>query len=204
MIELTETWARRNDQIVVDGHAARINELLAGPLVELFREVSGWRIVYRHRTTGSFWELDHPQSELPGGGPRRLRELDALPYPAAIDQNTQFIGLAPTNELTTCEHLWPIEVAARSAGMRIVTIGQWWDRNSTKSIYFDCVLNRAAIVTSFALPAFVVWRDYDGRAAGHEAGLCCERCDSLLVGKFGLYGGQQWPDAALTKQRGRP
>ncbi|MEQ1649408.1 MAG: Imm27 family immunity protein [Hyphomicrobiaceae bacterium] len=156
MIELTATWARRNDKIVFDGHAVRINELLAGPLVELFRDVCGWRIVYRHRTTGSFWELDHPQSELPGGGPRRLRELDVLPYPAAIDQDTKFIGLAPTNELATCEHLWPIEVAARSAGLRIATIGGWWERNSTKCIYFDCVLDHAAHITLFALAPFVV------------------------------------------------
>ena len=86
MIEFTDAWTWQDGKFVVEGHAAQIDELLAGPLVEISRDTSGWRIVYRHRTSGRFWELDRPQSELQDGGPRRLRELDALPYPDKIQR----------------------------------------------------------------------------------------------------------------------
>ena len=79
MIELNDDWSWRDGQLAVGGLAAQINELLAGPLVEISRDASGWRIINRHRTSGRFWELDYPKSELQGGGPRRLRELDAPP-----------------------------------------------------------------------------------------------------------------------------
>jgi hypothetical protein len=37
---------------------------------------SGWTMLYRDNVAGRFWELDYPRSEMHGGGPVRLRELD--------------------------------------------------------------------------------------------------------------------------------
>jgi len=55
---------------------ADIEQMLASKLVQLALDPTGWRKLYRHLETGRFWELDHPRSELHGGGPKRLRELE--------------------------------------------------------------------------------------------------------------------------------
>ncbi len=39
---------------------------------------SGWMMLYRDKETGQFWELDYPHSEMHGGGPPRLRELNIV------------------------------------------------------------------------------------------------------------------------------
>ncbi|WP_394086234.1 Imm27 family immunity protein [Roseixanthobacter finlandensis] len=59
----------------IEGDAAEIDALLSTELIHLAATEGGWRKLYRHRATGSFWELSYPQSEMHGGGPRRLREL---------------------------------------------------------------------------------------------------------------------------------
>jgi immunity protein 27 of polymorphic toxin system len=59
---------------------------------ELFAELDeiakdNWALLYRHRTTGDFWDVTFPQSEMHGGGPRILRRLTHsdpsawVPYP---------------------------------------------------------------------------------------------------------------------------
>ena len=45
----------------------------------------GWTTLYQHRTTGIFWELSYPQSEMHGGGSQQLREL-------AIDTAEQWLA----------------------------------------------------------------------------------------------------------------
>lgn len=80
MIELRDAWVSRDGKMVAEGDASRINELLAGHLVKVAIHpiYGGWRELYRHKETGKFWELDYPQSEMHGGGPRRLSELDLI------------------------------------------------------------------------------------------------------------------------------
>ncbi|MEP9388701.1 Imm27 family immunity protein [Mesorhizobium sp. KR9-304] len=73
MIELKEVWVWRENRMIAEGHAKQIDELLAANLTEV--AASSWHKLYRHKETGKLWELDYPQSELHGGGPRRLREL---------------------------------------------------------------------------------------------------------------------------------
>jgi len=58
-----------------EGDAAQIDGLLSNDLIEVAAANDGWRKLYRHRVTGSLWELSYPQGEMHGGGPRRLREL---------------------------------------------------------------------------------------------------------------------------------
>lgn len=96
-------------------------------------------------------------------------------------------------QLVTCEHLQDLEASARKAGLEVAATGDWWGSGSAKSVYFACVLARDVIERSFRLPDFVEWHEYDGRAAGHEAGWRCKRCNSLLVGGCATYGDRVWP-----------
>jgi hypothetical protein len=78
MIELREKWVWREGRLIVEGPARQIDEMLLAKLSEVAADSSGWRKLYRHNDTGKLWELDYPQSESHGGGPRRLRELNLV------------------------------------------------------------------------------------------------------------------------------
>jgi hypothetical protein len=77
-IELREVWIIDEDsrRMTAKGDAERIDRLLTLELIKVANGADGWSQLYQHRSTGKFWELDYPESELHGGGPRRLRELD--------------------------------------------------------------------------------------------------------------------------------
>jgi hypothetical protein len=45
-------------------------------LEEVATDPVNWTVRYRCPVTGRFWLLDSPHSELHGGGPPRLRQLD--------------------------------------------------------------------------------------------------------------------------------
>lgn len=50
-------------------------------LVELDVDAVHWTVRYRCPDTGREWLRDSPQAELQGGGPPRLRQLDASGQP---------------------------------------------------------------------------------------------------------------------------
>lgn len=60
-------------------------------LTKLATDASGWLSLYRYPESGELWELSYPQSEMHGGGPRRLAtigETDAKArYPDAPISN---------------------------------------------------------------------------------------------------------------------
>ena len=87
----------------------------------------------------------------------------------------------------TCEHLAPIEEAARLAGIEVEVTGDWWGSGHSANVYFKCVLDEEKLRAGFTLPNSVEWLAWDGRAAGHEAGFYCNSCKSLLVGAHPLY-----------------
>ena len=70
-----DVWVMREGKIVAEGYSMSINALL-GDLDRVANRDGGWTILYRHRKTGEFWELSYPQSEMHGGGPRRLRRVN--------------------------------------------------------------------------------------------------------------------------------
>jgi hypothetical protein len=80
MIVLQEIWALSDGRVVAQGDAPQINKLLAENLVKVTTHPlsGGWHILYQHNETGKLWELDYPNGEMHGGGPRRLRELDLV------------------------------------------------------------------------------------------------------------------------------
>lgn len=82
MITLTDLWVERDGSLVTDGDATEIDQLLARELKHLADADGGWRKLYRHSREETLWQLDYPQSEKHGGGPRRLQQLD-ITDPAA-------------------------------------------------------------------------------------------------------------------------
>lgn len=95
--------------------------------------------------------------------------------------------------MKTCQHLQEIEKAILKDGVDVEIEGDWWHSGNNRNIYFKCVLNQNMINDRFSLPPSVEWHEYDGRAAGHEEGLHCKECNSLLVGGHHIYGGAKWP-----------
>lgn len=73
--DLSDKWVLRDGRMSNEGDARLIDALISNELTEVAVSDNGWRKLFRHRKTGCFWELSYPHSELPGGGPRRLREL---------------------------------------------------------------------------------------------------------------------------------
>ncbi len=71
--DLRDIWVSEDGKPAARGDAAIIDEMPAAKLEEVGTDVSGWLVIFRHRETNQLWELSYPQSELHGGGPRRLR-----------------------------------------------------------------------------------------------------------------------------------
>lgn len=77
--ELNDILVLENGRIVARGDAVTINEMLANELQKVGVDEGGWTTIYRHRDTGELWELSYPNSEMHGGGPRRLRLMKHRP-----------------------------------------------------------------------------------------------------------------------------
>lgn len=69
---LLDVWRVVDGNVMAEGGAATISDLLADKLMKVKVDWSGWRTLYQHKETRQFWELDYPHSETHGGGPRRL------------------------------------------------------------------------------------------------------------------------------------
>jgi hypothetical protein len=74
--DLRDVWYAEDGKVIAREDAAAIDEMLATKLEEVRTEEGGWVVIFRHRDTNQLWELSYPQSELHGGGPRRLRLVD--------------------------------------------------------------------------------------------------------------------------------
>jgi hypothetical protein len=73
--DLNDRWVVDGSQVRAEGDAAKIDALLSVELVKISATDGGRRTLYQHRAAGTLWELSYPQSEMHGGGPRRLRQL---------------------------------------------------------------------------------------------------------------------------------
>jgi hypothetical protein len=78
MTTLTETWVSEGGRIAKIGDTVEIDRLLVAELEQLGAADGGWRKLFRHRADGRLWQLDYPQSEMHGGGPRRFIELEII------------------------------------------------------------------------------------------------------------------------------
>ena len=74
--DLIGTWIERNGHVEGDLATNRINWLINERLERLGSDKSGWDILFRDPQDGRLWELTYPHSELHGGGPPRLTNID--------------------------------------------------------------------------------------------------------------------------------
>jgi len=81
-----------------------------------------------------------------------------------------------------CEHLSTLEKQMLSAGLRVTFRGQAWSRNCREWVYFDCLLDRAAIRQTIDLESCVKDHEHLGTHDGQEAGFVCEACHDAIMG----------------------
>lgn len=74
--ELHGSWIIIDKQVVGDPVSVRIDHLITSELIEVGTADGGWSTLYRDPVDGRFWELTYPHSEMHGGGPRSLVQLD--------------------------------------------------------------------------------------------------------------------------------
>lgn len=71
--DLRGDWLVQKDRsVVADATEQRIEWLTTHQLQRIARDSSGWETLYRDPRDGRLWALTYPQSEMHGGGPRRL------------------------------------------------------------------------------------------------------------------------------------
>src|SRR5438093_12221683 len=75
-VDLCGNWLVQKDRSVIgDATEQRIQWLTTEKLDASQMISSGWETLYRDPRDGRLWELTYPQSEMHGGGPRRLHVL---------------------------------------------------------------------------------------------------------------------------------
>jgi hypothetical protein len=75
--ELLGASIRIDKQIIRDPVSLRIAYLVANELIEVGTADEGWSTLYRDPADGRYWEHSYPQSEMHGGGPPALIQLEA-------------------------------------------------------------------------------------------------------------------------------
>src|ERR1051325_8426335 len=71
--DLRGDWLVQKDRsVIADATEERIEWLTKHKLQSIAKDSSGWETLYRDPRDGRLWELTYPQSEMHGGGPRRL------------------------------------------------------------------------------------------------------------------------------------
>lgn len=82
----------------------------------------------------------------------------------------------------TCEHLAPLERALIDARVPVTFRGKAWTENCREWVYFQCVLDRDALRTRFALADCVRDHEHLGTHDGQEAGFECVVCKDGVMG----------------------
>ena len=75
--DLIGNWVKGGTGLIGDPVEERIKDLISRILekVAVSPESGGWESLYRDPSDGRYWELTYPQSEMHGGGPKRLTNL---------------------------------------------------------------------------------------------------------------------------------
>ena len=81
-----------------------------------------------------------------------------------------------------CEHLAPLETAILAAGIPVTFRGQAWSHNCREWVYFDCLLDRAALRGRFSFAPCVKDHEHRGTHDGQEAGFVCTGCQDAVMG----------------------
>jgi len=73
--EIRGKWIKVGGRVEADDQCRRIEDLVARHLREVGRDATGWDRLFVDPQHGRYWELTYPESELHGGGPPRLRNI---------------------------------------------------------------------------------------------------------------------------------
>ena len=90
-----------------------------------------------------------------------------------------------------CKHLALLEKALIESGSPVTFRGAAWSINCREWVYFDVVLDIAAIQQRFALPACVRVHEIKDSRAGLERGFECTSCNDAVMGL--VKGGPVFP-----------
>lgn len=82
-----------------------------------------------------------------------------------------------------CEHLRPLEKEIIARNVAETFRGQAWSDNCREWVYFDCVLDLAALRARFSFAACVVDHEHRGTHDGQESGFVCEQCKDAVMGR---------------------
>jgi len=81
-----------------------------------------------------------------------------------------------------CKHLVELEAAIAAAGIHETYRGQVWSENCREWVYYDCLLDVAAIRESYDLAPCVIDHANDDPKSGLESGLVCKECHDAILG----------------------
>jgi tetratricopeptide (TPR) repeat protein len=84
--------------------------------------------------------------------------------------------------LQVCEHLRPVKDYIVANGGKITFAGQAWSNNCRLWVYFDVILDAAALKDRFALPDCVAVHEHRGKFDGAEQGLVCNAHQDAVMG----------------------
>lgn len=82
-----------------------------------------------------------------------------------------------------CEHLRPLEEEIIARNVAETFRGQAWSDNCCEWVYYDCVLDLAALRTRFAFASCIVDHQHRGTHDGQESGFVCEQCKDAIMGR---------------------
>jgi len=75
--DLVGGWVTQQHRVVADATEIRIGQLVERDLQKIAVNAADWCVLYGDPSDGRYWELTYPQSEMHGGGPRRLSVIDS-------------------------------------------------------------------------------------------------------------------------------
>jgi hypothetical protein len=97
-----------------------------------------------------------------------------------------------------CEHLKPLEDALLAGGAKVTFRGQAWSEKCREWVYFDRVLDLAAIERRFGFPPCVSRHENLDPRSGTESGFECATCQDAVVGL--VKGARKWPGRSAARK----
>jgi hypothetical protein len=81
-----------------------------------------------------------------------------------------------------CRHLAPLENELIKANVQETYRGQAWTKNCREWVYFNCVLDTAALAARFQFPPCVKVHENLDPKSGTERGFVCTECHDGIMG----------------------
>jgi len=73
--EIIEVWIFDGHKMTNNEQGKRIDWLISNYLTRIASDSTGWIVLYQDPEDKRYWEKNHPQGHLQGGGPRILTML---------------------------------------------------------------------------------------------------------------------------------